>query len=361
MKRALLFAALLGGCAARQTEPRILSDVSAARTAPAARDAEQRAPQAYAHAVELERRARAQNAAGDAAGAQILGEQALAAYEHAAVLARLTGVAGRQTEASAKIARAETELQSLDAQQKKVQAETEDIELRTRVLTDALPVAAAGPAGPERERAREAAARALALQARLLCASARLLEPSRPALAGLFAELDQLEQKPSKPEPAPLDKAVNLRSRCLTELSQARRPKLLADPSNSDEDQLLTQLSSAAYGPNRDERGVVVTLRGVFAKGTDFVEARRAQLDALGRIANQHKPFPILVVLHTAAASAEQDRKRLAAVTAVLQAAGAEHVEAALAGDAAPVIEPKRERSASLNERIEIVFVSPRT
>jgi len=180
-------------------------------------------------------------------------------------------------------------------------------------------------------------------------------------LAGLVAELDQLEKKPTKAGPAPLDQAVSLRSRCLSELSQARRPKLLADPSNSEEDQLLTQLSSGAYGPNRDERGVVVTLRGIFGKGAEFVEASRAQLNALGRIAAQHKPFPILVVLHTAAASGEQDRRRLAAVAAALQEAGVEHVEVALAGDAAPVIEPKRERAASFNERVEIVFVSPRT
>ena len=347
---------LLAACAGQTPPPRVLGEAAEVRSSPAASQAQKLAPQAYAHAAELERRANAQHAAGDVAGAQILGEQAIAAYEHAVVLARISATVTREAEATGRVARAEAELSSLAAQERTVRAETEDMELRTRVVTEALPVVEAGPATPEREKARVEAVRASLLQARLLCVAARLLEPERAKLPELFRELDELASKP--PKPAPMDSALRLRSRCLAELSQARRPKSLASPSDSQEDQLLSELSSASYQPARDERGVVVTLRGLFDKSA-LAAATTPKLQALARVAAQHPTFPVLVVLHTAGNSDNQDQARLELVASALKAGGATKVEQAFGGNAAPLVEPKRERAASMNERVEIVFVSP--
>ena len=153
------------GCAAAPPRPRVLGEVDTTRTSAAVLDAEQRAPQAYAKAEELRRRAEASHPK-DSAAAQILAEQALAAYERAVIQARQVRAEARRSENDVRIQRAQAELASLQAQEQQVRAETEDLELRARVLTDALPVPQSGPANKEREQARLEAARALGLQAR---------------------------------------------------------------------------------------------------------------------------------------------------------------------------------------------------
>lgn len=361
MRIALLSFAVLIGCGAAAPRPQILGAVDSASQSPAAKEAKASAPQAYARAEELKRRAEAALAEKDSASAQILGEQALAAYEHAVVLARLAQADARRGDAEARLARAETELKALDAQEQRVRAETEDLELRARVLTDSLPLPESAPASPEREQARLEAARALSLQARLLCASARLLEPTRASLAPLLGELDTLDGKLSKKAPlTPIDDAVRLRARCLSELSQVRRPKTLQEPARGTEDALLSELSNAAYAPSRDDRGVVVTLRGLFGKDSTLSGPAVSTLQALGRVASTHPAFPILVVLHrSGAGGAERDKPRLEALTNTLKQAGATKVESATGGDAVPLVEPKRPGANERNERVEVVFVAP--
>ena len=52
-----------------------------------------------------------------------------------------------------------------------------------------------------------------------------------------------------------------MRARCLSELSQIRRPKTLLERRRNG-GCYISELSNAAYAPSRDDRGVVVTLRG---------------------------------------------------------------------------------------------------
>jgi hypothetical protein len=61
------------------SRPRVLSQVDAARDAPAAREAASLAPQAFARAEQLRQRSLRAFDEGDRGGAQILGEHALAA------------------------------------------------------------------------------------------------------------------------------------------------------------------------------------------------------------------------------------------------------------------------------------------
>jgi hypothetical protein len=359
MKPWLLLSALTLACGAAPPRPRVLTDVDGARTSPAALDAEQRAPQAFAHAEDLRRRAEAAQK-DDPALAQILGEQALAAYERAVVQARLVRAEAQRAETDVRVAKAATELQALELQEHQVRAETDDIELRTRVLLDAAPLPQTTAGTPEREQARLDAARALALQARLLCASARLLEPGRPTLAPLLADLDALSTRfVQKKRPAPIDDATRLRSLCLAELSQVRRPKTQAEPAHGSADTLLSELSNAGYAPSRDDRGVVVTLRGAFGKGPELSSVASTTLQALGHVATAHAEFPILVVLHNAESAGGGEVKRLEALTSTLKAAGATHLAAEFAGDAAPLVDPARPAAKERNERVEVVFVGP--
>ena len=83
-----LFPLGLGACAPAP-RPLLLAKVAQVRTSPAAQEAETWAPQAHAHALELEQRAEHAATAGNTAAAEILAEQALAAHEHAWVLTRL--------------------------------------------------------------------------------------------------------------------------------------------------------------------------------------------------------------------------------------------------------------------------------
>ena len=360
MKNVALSASLLlsVACAAAPPRPRVLSEVDSTRTSAAVLDAEQRAPQAYAKAEDLRRRAE-ESHPKDPAGAQILAEQALVAYERAVIQARLVRAEARRGEAEVRVGRADAELSALQKQEQTVRAETDDLELRARVLEDALPLAQNGPATKEREQARLEAARALGLQARLLCASARLLEPTRPALAQLATELNTFADRLGKKGPAPIDDATRLRSRCLSELTEVRRPKTLAEPARGSGDTLLAELSNARYSPARDDRGVVVTLRGVFAKGATVAQPAEATLQALGRVASAHPEFPILVVLHSARAQAPGQKEQLDAVVAGLKAAGARQIAAELAGNAAPLVDPSRPSAEERNDRVEVVFVGP--
>lgn len=360
MKNAALAASLLlsFACAAAPPRPRVLAEVDSTRNSAAVLDAEQHAPQAYAKAEELRRRA-LESHPKDSAGAQILAEHALVAYERAVIQARLVRAEARRGEAEVRIGRADSELSALQKQEQTVRAETEDLELRARVLEDALPIAQNGPATREREQARLEAARALGLQARLLCASARLLEPTRPALAQLTTELNAFADRLGKKGPAPIDEATRLRSRCLSELTEVRRPKTLAEPARGSGDTLLAELSNARYSPARDDRGVVVTLRGVFARGATVAPPAEATLQALGRVGGAHPEFPILVVLHSARGQAAGQKEQLDAVVAGLKQAGARQIAAELAGSAAPLVDPSRPSADERNDRVEVVFVAP--
>lgn len=361
MKQLVALALLVSGCLASVPRPNIFGDLDTARSSPAVRDAERRAPQAHAHAEQLRARAESAQQKRDTASAQILGEHAMAAYQRAVVLSRLAAAEARRGAAEARLAHSERQLQALDEQQKRVLLETESLELRARVLRDTLPLPSNAPAPLARERARLEASRALSLQARLLCASARLLEPGRPSLTRLLAELDQVDGRINKQSlPSPLDEATRLRSACLNELSLVRRPNTLSSPATSATDQLLEALSTASYEPARDDRGIAVTLRSAYAESGTLKEDSQRKLLALGRVAAEYRDFPVLVVLHTAEnRDGDHGRKRVDEAAEILRRGGAQRIATALGGDAAPHVPPGRPGARERNERVEVVFVSP--
>jgi len=357
----LVLALLLPACA---TGPRlrIMREVDAVRAGAAAKEAEQFAPQAFAHAEKLHEQAEKAHVDDDRAGAQILSEHALAAFNHAFILARLAKAQRRLAVAEGELADAQKLLQALDGEQQKVAAEADDLEMRIKVIQDALPLVPNEPASPEREKARWDAARALAMQAQLLCAATRLIDPDSSgsgertqALAGLDQALAE------RSAAAPIDEAIRLRSACLRSLTLARRPAARKAPAAGQADELLAQLSKAGnLNPFRDDRGVVVVLRGVASAAGKLTPAGAERLAMLGRTAKAHPAFPVLVVVHSARGGpGRNDSARAEAVTKALEEAGAPTVEARVAGDAQPVVDRKRKGAAERNARIEIVFVSP--
>jgi hypothetical protein len=325
------------------------------------------APEAMAHADKLRRDAEAAYGSGDLAGAQIIAERSIAAYQHALVLVRVTRATDIANRAGLALKAAEQTLAQNEGEQKRVSAQADDVELRIKVIKDAAPLAATGPGDPAREQARMSSSRSLALDARLLCGAARMLAPETPALTAAQATSEELDKRlASSPRIAPIETAMRARAQCLAALTAARRTAG-STSSLGKSDQLLSELSSmGGVAPVRDDRGVVVTVRNVFI-AAELTSGGREQIGALGRVAPSHPDFPVQVVVHSAgtkgkgADARQEDKKRGDAVAKAMAEAGAssDRIAVETAGSAHPVLDPTVARAPSRSERIEIIFVDP--
>jgi len=360
MKARLLLVTLLtlAGCAT-PARPQIMGEVERTRQGSAVLDAKQAAPQAYARAELYKQRSEQAYQEGDVATAQVLAEQALAAYLRATVEARLTkaenGLAAARVQEKAQAER----LSQLEAEQQRIAAEAADLELRVKVARDAEPLAKSEPASPEREKARREAARAIVTQGSLLCVAARLVEPARSALPPLLGKADELRKRLETGAPAPIDDANALRADCLRELTLARRPRAQQNPAQGESDALLTALSRADLLPFRDDRGVVVTLHAVRESGKLSPKSTE-KLAELGRVAKAHPEFPLLAVVHVARGNAStRDAAQAATIAEALRKSGAPQVAAETAGSALPILDPARPGASERNARVEVVFVAP--
>ncbi|HEX6276713.1 MAG TPA: hypothetical protein VFZ53_26905 [Polyangiaceae bacterium] len=352
--------AALAGCA-EAPRPRVLTALDATRESPAVDTSKPGAPQAFARAEALRRRAEEAHDAGQPATAQILGEQALAAYQRTVTLDRLRRAELRAGEAEAALAAREREIAAEQARERALDADARAVELRLKVAREALPLPKSGPAGsPEREKARAQAARALATQARLLCSAARLLEPKRPELAAAFKKLDELDQRLASGGPAPIDDARERHGACLRELTQTRRPATQRNPAGAGTDTLLARLSNASLEPSRDDRGVVITLRLPFGKDDQLKGEAKTRLTELAGVAKANPAFPVQVVVHSGTKlPAARESLRADRAAEALREAGAPSVDAHAVGTTLPGLDPARSGGAERNERVEVVFVSP--
>jgi hypothetical protein len=363
-------ASALAGCGAAPLRVQILDDVERVREVPGRSEDATLAPEAYARAEQEREYARAAHAASDDVGATLHAERAIAAYGHARAVARYARATAEADSAQKSLDDAATQEAALDASRARLQAEADELEAQVRLSHDRLLPAASTTTTPEREAARAVAARALRTQARLLCGAARLIAPDAHGLAD--AETAAAEASPARPadhaapkppEPqrpgarSPVDEAARARTRCLELLTTARRESGYDAGST---DALLAELSAAGgWDPSADERGVVVSLRGVF-HGSDLTDAGASKLKDLGLVAAAHPLFGVQVVVHDAQpATTDGDAKRAqAAVSALVHAgAAASHVHSELAGSLAPLVDPADPAALSRNERLEVVFV----
>jgi hypothetical protein len=347
--------ALIIACASAP-RPSIMTQLEQVRLSPASVEAETWAPQAHAHALELEAKASAELEAGDVKAAELLSEQAIVAHEHAAVLTRLARAEQRRIAAESELAARQREIAELQTQQQRLSGEAAGLELQAKVLRGATPLAAHGRATPERRAARAVAAGALATQARLLCLSAGMLK-GREAVAQELAALDQLDSDlPKHATGDVLERAMRLRSSCLSRVTLARQTASDGVPA----DGLLSELSAAGAEPSRDDRGVVVVVRELFDKGGALSASGRASLEQLATVAKSHPEFPLLIVGH-AGSSRETDSvgRQLELLKATLGALGAARMDAHNAGTQQPVFAGRSERAKERNQRFDFVFVAP--
>lgn len=353
-------------------KPWILGDLDKVRAGATADEARKYAPQAFDRAEKLRKDAEAAFDAGDTAGAELYGEQALAAFAEAHALARIARANADRAEAEALLQAAQKDLSALEGEQARIAADAEALELRVRVARDAQPIKPSGKADPDREKARLFAARALALEARLLCTAARMLL-GKAGDAKLVERTAEAEADLAKVDAAlgqgatlaPIDGATRARAACLAALTSIRRAATPASKAPGAGDALLAELSAmGSLAPSRDDRGVFVTLRDLF-KGNDISPAGSAKLASLGRVAAAHPAFPVAVVLHLDKPVAPRDEAAHKARADVIAKALAKDaasvpVVAILARDAAPVADPRGPDKAR-NARVEIVFVTPET
>jgi hypothetical protein len=348
------------GCAATP-RPRALTELDATRESPALIAARKNAPQAFARAEALRKRAEQAHDAEDPASAQILAERARAAYERAVTLGTLVSAEERARTAEAAIGKLEAELSKIAVAQAKIDAETRALDIRLKVAQETLPVPESGPpSSPERELARREATQALTAQARLLCTAARLVEPTLTTLPAALAKVQDLEARLPKAPMAPLDEARAARTGCLRELSNARRPRTQTDPASPAADRLLSELGQASLRPSRDDRGVVVTIERAFGRDDQLTDEAQKRLAELAAVAKSHPAFPLLVVLHSAVRLPEpREATRVERTAAALRGFGAPRVEATGVNNALPGLDRRKPGAAARNERVEIVFVAP--
>jgi len=353
--------ALLSLACASTPRPRVLLSLDATEASPAVTQARGQAPQAFARAQALRHDAEQAHQSGDPAAAQILGEQAMAAFQRAVTLASVTRAEQRVGAAELGVARVTAALAQAAEVQRQLDADTGALELRLKVARETLPLPVSGPpASPQRELARREAARALVAQARLLCSAARLLEPQRATLEPAFQKLADLEKLLASNAQTPIDDASAARNTCLTELTATRRAHTQANPADPANDLLLKELSDASLTPSRDDRGVVVTLEAPFEKDDRLTARAATRLGDLAGVAKAHPDFPLMLVLHSAAKlpDARQTARSEHAASA-LREHGAPRVETATAGVALPRLDPKQPGAAARNDRVEVVFVAP--
>ena len=361
----LLAAALVAGCAT-VPPPDVLAEVDQIRGAPAATEAKTHAPDAFAQAEKLRERAHAAYEAGDAGGAQILAEQAIAAFHEAVAVARAARAEEQRLAAKKGADEAGARLSELEQEHQAVASDIAALEKRLEVLGDLELPQGSGEATGEREKARREAVTSLAVQARLLCAAGELLAASRgkdfarpSALDEAKKKLASLDELLASAAASPIDEAMRARASCLEALTLVRRASNDATRAPGRGDALLAELSKLEVGKaGRDDRGVVLTLRGVF-DGDKISPAGEKTLASIVAAAKKHPDFPVLVVLHQDKAGKADEVRANALVARLRRDLGEARIgEAELAGTGLPVVDPKGAYAAR-NERVDLVFVTP--
>lgn len=381
MKRlpfAVLLALSVGACTPIPP-PKVVADADAVSTSKAALDAKALAPQAYAAAMKLLGEAHEEVAHGLPAHAQILAERAIAAFEEAESLARLARAERRGAEAGEKSDRAEKALDTLTADLERARVDVDTLERDLRVLKDAALAGSSGPATPEQLAARRQTSQSFLMQAKFMCAAARMLAASTkdPAsfdadLGGADADVTKLEGELAKADASPLDLAAQARAGCLDVLTKVRRANVAVsvgagtNSGNAETDALLGELSSYAsrvgggLRPERDERGVVVSMRSVW-DGDHLSADAKTRLAELDRVAAQHPRFGVAIVVHSDAPIPAADQSKWSArateIATLFGSVPQSRLLQLVAGNFSPVADPQG-RDKTRNARVEIVFIA---
>lgn len=365
MKRLVIYSTLilLNACATAP-RPAILADLDAVRAQTGMNELAALVPQAEARAEKLRTDAEAEWPKGHTATAEILAERAMVAYADLRELGRVVRADQRLLTAKTALHQAELELLKLEADQKKAAAEAADYEAQLQVEREAEAIADPKRSTPDREQARFVATKTALTQAKLLCVSANLLSGRSSADAAsdataALAEVEALEAKTSSgKQPAPIREAILARSRCQQKLTEVRRPAQMSSPTSEKPDQLFVELAQAGFAPSRDDRGIVVTLSQAFT-GNSLDSKLPPKLAELGRLSQNHGETPVLIVAHSKKGEAKAiDQQRGDVAAAKLREAGVKNLVVQAVGGRLPRASSSDLGAASLNERLEIIFVT---
>lgn len=356
----------LAGCP-HAARPLVFGRIDTERGAPLVVQAQTESPALFAKAESMRVKAEEAYKAGDLATAELLGEHAIAAYEHAVATARLRAAKARKDKESERLARAKEHFEADDAQRGEIEREADKLEAEIVVRREALSPTPSGATDAAREAARWMAVRVNLATADALCTGAELLAPQAKGLADAKKVLDELRTKSASGKgDAPIDSSVRARALCLRALTNARDVAVAGGGPSGDA--LLAEISGmGGYTPFRDERGVVATLSMVpaaeapFEAGTaKMTKKGKDMIDALGRVSKAHPTFAVLVVVHASGVpNPKRDQDRGAAVKTELAAAGADASKIAvqLAGIQLPGWDANDAKLKAKNERVEIIFV----
>jgi len=358
--------AFVAGCP-HAARPIVFGRIDTERGAPLVAEAQTESPALWTKAESMRSKAESAYAAGDLASAELYGEHAIAAYEHAVATARLRKAKARRDAESERLTRAKEHAEADEAQLAEIDREADKLEAEIAVRREALSPAPSGTTDAAREAARWMAVHVNLATADALCTGAELLASQAKGLADAKKVLDELRTKSANGKgEAPIDLSMRARAMCLRALTNAR--DVAVSGGGPSGDALLAEISGmGGYAPLRDERGVVATLSMVpsadapFESGTaKLTKKGKDAIDALGRVAKSHPTFAVLVVVHAAGTpNAKRDEDRGAAVKTELAAAGADATKIAVqvAGAQLPAYDPNDAKQKSKNERVEIVFV----
>jgi hypothetical protein len=341
-----------------------IDEMERVRAGADAQEGARAAPELNARAEQERRISLEAHAHGDDVAATLHAQRAVAAYDHALVVARLARAQTELADAQKALTDASAQAQQVEASRAGLEKQVQDLEARLRLTRDRLMPAASDSAPGDREAARLVAARSMATEARLLCDAAQLVASDAAGLSDANAALAKLDDRFTKrPHPAPIDDAARARAQCLDVLTRVRRS---AGDDAGASDALLSELSAAGgWDPVRDERGVVVTLHDAF-HGPALTPDAAKKLADLGRVATAHPGFAVQLVVHDATAPAPKDTadaKRADAAVQALVTAGAPaaRVKSETVGARAPLLDPSDATARARNERLDVVFVATGT
>ncbi|MCH2109330.1 MAG: DUF4398 domain-containing protein [Polyangiaceae bacterium] len=349
---------LVTACAGNQS-PASLKTADAVALSPFAKDAAQKAPQAFAEAQSLLKEAHQAQSEGRSEEAAVLGEEAQVAFEIAFALTRTARAQERLEKAEAEDAEAEAAMRDLDIAQAKLTREADGYELRARVILDTEEVKDIEKMTPERRRARRDAAQLLTAEAQTLCMGAALLNPEAEGLQKSREVVERLEVELShgstKDDLYP--RAAHERNVCLKHLTLARRSEQQAQPDKPGSDSLLLALSkNGQWHPYRDDRGVVVTLHDDLLPQGKLSEGSRAALDELQKVAHAHPTFSLLLLIHGDGKNQLLNQAgKLALESFELPKEPESHLQ--VVGDRQPLVSRRIPGAATRNTRIEVIFV----
>ncbi|MBI2898043.1 MAG: OmpA family protein [Deltaproteobacteria bacterium] len=298
----------------------------------------------------------------------IVTSDATSARERIAAAERSAREAERERDQNNAARRAEENRIAVLLKQQEIDRILEEERLRAEADERGRP-RTAGEEARGRERDQRAAATELVSRAKvLLVAAAALLgqsaEADGPSARAREAIARAERSLSAEPAAAAFASATEARGKAQEALAGARRAaagrgtqaRLRA------EDAALLEEAGAAggLGPREDSRGVVVTLRGVFAaRGAEVRE--RSAIEAVGRLARAHPTYPLVIEGHTSEGRGAQElsAQRASAVARALEALGIDRarIRAVGLGASHPIAAETLTSARERNERMEIVFV----